>query len=270
MQKSIFEHRNYKSYLKQWVERPGRRRGERSRMAEALRCHTAYISQVLNGHADFSLEQGALLNRHLEHSADESHFFLLLLQLARAGNAELRDYFQKQIDQVHDSRMVLKNRLEVNKALSKEDQMTFYSSWHYGAIHVLISVPQFQTKESLAHVLRLPIEKVNEMLSFLEKIGLAVQDGLRWKMGTSSVFIDSSSPMIGKHHTNWRIQAMQSLDRLDIEDLHYSAPISLSKDDFQKIREMFVDVIRRAREIVKPSKEEIAACYCLDLFKIQG
>ena len=267
MNKSLFEYNNYKAYLSHIVHLPGKR-GERSRMAEALGCHTAYISLVLNGNAHLSLEQAEQMNRHLAHSEEESHFFILLVQLSRSGTRELKEYFSKQINQILQQRLVLKNRLEVKKTLSLEDQMVFYSSWHYGATHVLISVQQFQSKSALSQVLRLPMEKVTQILTFLEKLGLAVQEGSNWKMGSASIFLDSGSPMISKHHTNWRMQAIQSLDRFSGEDLHFSAPISLSNEDFMKIREIFVDNINRAREIVKLSKEETVACYCIDLFKI--
>ncbi len=270
MKKSIFEYNNYKNYLNQWIQSSLRKRGERTRMAEALRCHTAYISQVLNGNADFSLEQGDILNNHLGHSSEESHFFLLLIQYSRSGTSSLKEYFKKQMHQILESRLILKNRVKADRTLSNEDQMLFYSSWHYGAIHILISIPHFQNREAIAKALNLPIEKVAEILTFLERIGLATNEGTVWKVGSTNVFLGSNSPMINRHHTNWRMKAISSLDIADPENMHFSAPISISKEDFIKVREIFVESINRAREIVRPSKDEVAACYCIDLFKLHS
>lgn len=270
MKKSVFEYNNYKIYLNQWIQSTVRRRGERTRIAEALRCHTAYISQVLNGNADFSLEQADILNSHLGHSSEESHFFLLLVQHSRSGTNSLKEYFKNQMNRILESRLILKNRVKVDRTLSNEDQMLFYSSWHYGAVHILISIPHFQNKEALSKALNLSLHQVAEILTFLERIGLAINEGKTWKVGSTNVFLGSSSPMINRHHTNWRMKAISSLDNATSEDMHFSAPISISKEDFIKVREIFVESINRAREIVSPSKDEVAACYCIDLFRLDN
>jgi len=50
----------------------------------------AFVSQILNEVSIFSLEQAEGLNSLLGHSADESDFFLLLVQCGRAGTHALR------------------------------------------------------------------------------------------------------------------------------------------------------------------------------------
>jgi hypothetical protein len=58
MKNSIFEYRDYKTYLNDTLEKRAREfneRGIRSRLSEAIKCHTAYVSQVLGGNAHFSL-----------------------------------------------------------------------------------------------------------------------------------------------------------------------------------------------------------------------
>ena len=52
MEFSVFEFRDYKAYLKAWIQRrPSKGRGEKSRMATHLRCHNTYLTQVLEGDA---------------------------------------------------------------------------------------------------------------------------------------------------------------------------------------------------------------------------
>jgi hypothetical protein len=76
--------------------------------------------------------------------------------------------------------------------------------------------------------------------------------------------------MISKHHTNWRMQAIQSLEREAESELHYSSVITVSEGDAVKIREALVKAIEQVRLIVKPSKDEALYCYNLDLFKVTG
>lgn len=94
---SIFEYRSYKAYLRDWLA-ADEKRGARTRLADAIRCHNGYVSQVLNGDAQFSLEQGELINRFLGHTKDQSSFLLLLIQYERAGTSTLKIHFDEQLN----------------------------------------------------------------------------------------------------------------------------------------------------------------------------
>ena len=74
--------------------------------------------------------------------------------------------------------------------------------------------------------------------------------------------------MISKHHTNWRIKAIEVMDRARNTDLHFSTVVSLARDYVQKIKEQLVKNIEAARAVVKESKEEEVHCLALDFFKI--
>ena len=96
MNKTIYQYRDYKKYLHDYIQsQPGKGYGFRSRIAETTHCDTAYVSQVLRQNAHFSLEQAEDLNDLLGHTQDESEYFLLLIQLARAGTPKLRARTEK-------------------------------------------------------------------------------------------------------------------------------------------------------------------------------
>jgi uncharacterized protein (TIGR02147 family) len=267
MEKSIFEYKGYKSYLNEVLDR--RSRGERSRLAEAIRCHSGYVTQVLNGTAHFSLEQAELVNQFLGHSKDQSHFFLLLVQFDRAGTATLREHFEEQMKELVEKQFVLKTRLRYKRSLSREDQAIFYSSWHYGAVHVLVSVPGCSTVKGMSDYLGIPLEKTAEVVAFLSSVGLITQEGDHYKIGTTHIHLEHDSPMISKFHTNWRLQAIQSLDHQRAEDLHYSSVITASYEDSPKIREILVKAIEEVRAVVRPSKNEAAFSYAIDFFELR-
>src|SRR4051812_19263358 len=101
--KSVFDFNNYKAFLQHLEDhRSAVRRGFRSRLAEALACQNAYISQVLNGSANFSPEQGLKIANFLGINAGETRFFLVLIEHARAGTRELRDFYQRDLDEMRD------------------------------------------------------------------------------------------------------------------------------------------------------------------------
>lgn len=267
MKTSVYDYQDYRLYLRDWIKTRGR--GEHTRLAETLRCHLTYLSQILGGKAQLSPEQAQALNPYFEHSEDESEFFLTLVLHDRAGTAELRGYYSRQLRKALDRRLVLKNRLQTQKAIGKEAQATYYSAWYYLAIHLLIGIPEFQEKRKISKFLGLPVERVTEVIDFLVSSGLVVETKGRYQRGSFTIHLGNDSPLVRKHHTNWRMQAILSLDREQKDELHYSSVVTIAHEDALKIKSALVEAIERVRGIVKPSAEEALFCYALDFFEVR-
>src|SRR3989338_1010700 len=258
MNQSIFDYKDYKVYLAHVFAVKGR--GQQSRLAQAIHCQTAYVSQVLNGNAHFSLEQAENINHFLDHTKEESHFFLLLIQLARAGTETLKQYFLEHVNDTVKKHLILKNRLTTIETVPREKQVFYYSSWIYATIHVMLSIPEFQTKEAISKYLGLPLSKVSEVLNFLTSIGLAKKENNHFKIGKKRIHVGHDSPIIFHHHTNWRMAALRSLDRPENNhsyDLHYSSVVTLSKEDILKIKSHLIKEITEVKNIIKNSEEEV-------------
>jgi uncharacterized protein (TIGR02147 family) len=269
MKKSIFEYRDYKVYLNDFiVSRPGKGRGIKAKIAKNLRIHTAYVSQVLNKYAHFTLEQSVSLSHFLEHTQNETRFFIYLIQLGRSGSHELRTYFQSEIEKFASDQSKLKNRLETEDEITPIDQQTYYSSWHYTAVHALISVEQFQDREIIRKRLNLSIERINEILEFLLKTGLIDRSGNRFIMGAMDIHLSDEGPMINKHHSNWRLKAIEALDKKTSEDLHYSGIISIKREDALTIKNILIKSLQDVRKIINDSDEEEVYVYTMDMFPL--
>jgi len=270
MKKDIFDYSDYKQYLQDFINsKPGGGRGWQARFAEKTGCRSAYISQVLNKDAYFSPEQAESLNELLGHSLEEGDFFLLLIQLGKAGSVQLKNRLKRQIDQIRQKRLVLKDRVDIKKTLSEVDQATYYSAWYYAAVHIASTISELQTKEALAKYFGFSGERISEIVAFLESVGLVESTHGKLKPGVSRLFLGSDSPMIARHHTNWRMRAIDSLDKGIKEDLHFSTVVSLASEDILKMKEYLVKSIESARAIVRESKaEEELYCFCLDYFRV--
>jgi uncharacterized protein (TIGR02147 family) len=264
--KPVFEYRDYKAYLNDHVRSKGR--GERSRIAEVLRCHLAYVSQTLGGPAQLSLEQADVLNTHLAHSEDEADYFLLLVSFARAGTASLRKLYETRIRRTLQDRTMLENRLKQKKTLPADSQATYYSAWYYSAVHLMISIPGLQTKEALAQHLRLPAARLSQVLDFLVTTGLAELHKGHYQTGQVTLHLSNDSPWIARHHASWRLQAAQAADRADARHLHYTSVISMSEGDTPAVRKILVEAIEQVRAVVRRSPERGAYCYAIDYFPI--
>jgi uncharacterized protein (TIGR02147 family) len=240
-------------------------------LAAAAECQPAYLTRVFGGDAHFNLEQAQGISSFLSHTEDEHHHFMLLVQFARASKVSLKNYFQQQLENHKNKRLVLKERFQVKTGMSFENQVTYYSRWYFAAIHVLVSVPKFQNREALAEHLKLPSKTVAKALEFLTSCGLVQQSGHIYRVGVTRIHLGSDSPLLAKHHMNWRLQAMKTLDNPDEvsgENTRYSSIVSLSSEDANVLRHRITEMIDEFNAVVKDSKDQEARCLCLDFFKI--
>lgn len=268
-EKSVFEFKSYKSYLEAKTGEPGTRKGLKASLAKAADCQPTYISQVLHGKAHLSLEQAEKLNRHFSHSKEERQFFLLLVQKERAGTTSLRDHFDEGIRELLDRRLVLTKRLGAKVVLDQLSQSTYYSSWIFAAVHIALTIPELRTREALSNHLAVPIAKITETLEFLISVNLALQVGSEFHVGESQIRLGNDSKNILKHHSNWRIQALESFDRESLTDFHYSGVVSLSTADVIRVKNLFLEVVKDSQAIVKDSKEEALYSIGIDFFTLK-
>lgn len=270
MDSSIFEFSQYKQYLTDRLGGFRSRKGLRLAVAKTLHCQPTFVSQVLNGSAHFSMEQAEKVSRFLGHTQDEREYFFLLIQKERAGTQELTEYYAAKLGELLAKRQVITHRLGKDSVLSREDQAIYYSSWHFAAIHIAVTIPSLRTREALADFFKLPLSKVSKVLEYLVSTGLLIQKETgEYHSGVSKIRLGNDSHNVLKHHTNWRNQAIDSLDRETPFDLHYSAVISISSADKIKIKDMILDALKSQIAVADASGEEELYSYCIDFFSLK-
>ncbi|MGZ3744028.1 MAG: TIGR02147 family protein [Pseudobdellovibrionaceae bacterium] len=265
----IFEFTDYKLFLASIEEeRASFQRGFRSRVAEVLGCQNAYISQILNTHANFSLEQAIKIAEFLQLDEIETRYFLLLIELARAGTSALKEFFSKDIEVLRAKHLNIKERVPNAKNLTPENQSLYYSSWLYPTIHMLVTIPNYRTIPKIAAALRVEDHIISEVIWFLITSGLVVETKGHLMPGPTQIHLSKDSSHIRQHHSNWRIAAIQSLTTKNDSNIHYSTVSSLSYDDAEKLKTKLVKVIQEYVEIIQPSKEETLYNFNLDFYSL--
>lgn len=267
--KSIFEFRDYKSLLREYAGPKSSKRGRKSALARAIGCQATYISQVLHGKAQLSLEQAERLCEFFGFNNEERQFLLTLVQMERAGTPSLRNHFKKEMNELLERRMILTKRLGPKTLITEEGRSRYYSSWIYSAVHIALTIPELQSREALTDFFQLPIRRINEVLDFLCSIGLAEPLGAGFRAGISQVRLGNDSHHIIKHHSNWRTQALHSLERERPTDLHYSAVVSLSHSDVLKIKNILLEALATTQAIVQAADEETLCGVVVDFFSLQ-
>jgi uncharacterized protein (TIGR02147 family) len=263
---SVFDYDDSLQYIKDVIESQGY--GYKAKLSEAIQCQSAYVSRVLGGLASFSLEQSERLNHFFAHSNAESDYFLTLSMRDRAGTAELKNYFNSTLQKLKKQRLDLKNHVAVSSEISERDRHVYFSSWIYGAIYVLTSIPEFQTIEAMSKRLRIPQKKMLAALDFLTGVGLVKKENSRYILSNSGMHIGSDNTLVTRHHLNWRTKALAAVEANKPEELHYSVAISVSEKDAEIIKEKLVNVMAEIQQILEPSKEEVAKVITLDFFDL--
>ncbi|MCX6126466.1 MAG: TIGR02147 family protein [Proteobacteria bacterium] len=265
---AVFDHQDYRGYLLERLATNGPTRGLRSKLAKELNCQSAFISQSLDGKSHFSLEHAFKINQFLNHSPDEAHYFMLLVQRDRAGSKGLEGYYTKQIDSIQKRREQVKERVGNQVQLSQESQMRYYSHWYFVAVHIAIAIPKYRTPESISVYLGISLSIVKESLEFLQSVGLVVADGSKYTIGKTRLHLGSDSPMIHQHHANWRLQALQAVGKNNNQSVYFSTLWAISKEDSVKIKKKLLNAIEELEPICMASKEEALFCMNLDFFQL--
>lgn len=266
--KVIYDYTDYRAFLKDWlVTRPRGGRGEGRKIAERLAVSSALWSQVLRGDKPLSLEHAAELSDYLGFSEREGEYWLLLVQLDRAGSFKLREKLKTQVQAKQKHYSQLSNRIKSDRDLAPETKATYYSSWIYTGVRNLSALPEVRTVEEVAERLSVSRALVREVVDFLLEHGLCrIEDGAltyqsRW------IHLDRKDPLSKKHLQNWHLRAMQKMDETNEEQVFFTSPMSLSRDVALEVRKLILNTIEEIQKKAAPSDSEVVRCLNIDWFE---
>lgn len=265
---NIFDFTTYKDFLRASLPISGKARGGRSRLAEFLNCKLGFVSQVLSGSADFSIEHGILVSEFLQLAPGEQEFFLLLMQKDRAGSAKLRSFFQTKIDAILTQRTDAQSRIRKTTDISAAEKNIYYSRWSYNGVHMCTLVPHLRTPEKIAKYLSLPVNEVIEVLHDLEKFNLVERKNNEFVSSAKRLHLSEKSLPLKAHHSNWRMESIRSLDRKNPGQLHYSSVMSISAAAAAKIRKLILQLVEQSEPIISEAADEGVYVLTMDLFEL--
>lgn len=266
---NIFEFENYKDYVNKWItSRPKKGRGELLRISKSLRIHSTLVSHIFRGDKHLSLEQASDLTLHLGLEELETQYFLILVQIAKAGSQSLLNILKLQKNEIQNKALKIVNRVKHQKVLSKEDKSTFYSNWYYSAIRLSTSLPHIKTKNDIYKSFDLPERVIDKVLDFLVTRNLCKLENGAYSLGPSITHLENDSQDINRHHTNWRLQAMKHYPQNQESDLVFSAPLTIAKKDAADFRERLLKIISDLGKKVEASDPDTMMAFNIDFVKL--
>lgn len=267
---TIFKFDDYKDYFNSLMKNmPKEGYGQFKRVAAHLKVNSVIISQIFRGPRDLSTEQALEIAEYLGLSKLETDYFLLLVRYARAGTHKLKAHLKNEMQTMQEKSRDLKNRVSADKHLTNEARAIFYSSWYYSGIRLMTSIDGLNDIDGIANHLSLQRSTVKRVLDFLVANGLCVEKNGLIQMGPKTTHLESSSELVGRHHANWRLKGLQSMDSVGADELFYTGPMTLSEGTAKWIRGELVQLIQKVVEKVKDSKSEKLSCLNIDWFDIK-
>lgn len=269
MTTSLYNQTDYKKFINDWIESlPKQGFGEFRRMANSLGVSTTMVSQVFRGDKHLSLELACELCDYLGLDEDDTEYFLLLVDYARAGSHKLQKRLERQIRNRQEKAKKLENRVKNITELSSEAKAVFYSSWIYSGVRILTDLSDYNDAGAIAERLQIPRSQVQKVLEFLIQNGLVVSEKGSLRPGATRTHVGSSNHLVAKHHQNWRLLAMNKMIHSDEDAFHYTGPMTLSHEVALRVRTQLPEIVEGIVKQVIPSPGETVRCLTIDWFEI--
>lgn len=265
---NIFDFKSYKDYLKAVCQAE---RGGLSRLAEAGQVQKSYLSACLSGKNHLTLDHAFGMAEYLNLSDYQQDYFFVLIEKEKASTPKLKKRLEAKARDMSRESYRLKNQQRDTIIVSEAPSLeigAYYASWLSTAIHMLTSIERFQTVASIAKRLALPQESVERSIAQLGKLDLVKKQGEKYRWNSSNLHLEDDSIWIANHHGNWRLRAVDNVQKGDSESTHYSVVQSMSEEDFEKLKRKIVQFIKEFQSIADPSDPEEAFCLNLDFFRI--
>jgi uncharacterized protein (TIGR02147 family) len=261
---------NTQKTLASWL---GDQRGVRSKLSRHLGVRPSFISQLTAGKNQLTLEQALKVALFFHLNQKQTDYWLDLVSLERSGTHELKGYLERRAERSRNALNRINDRLRAqtsDSAMNKDEQARYYSSWLFGAVHILTTIPEYQSAASISKRLRISDEDLKPVLRFLKECGLiAISPNGTCKATLKRMHLDSESPWILSHHAHWRARAVDSLNRQpNRRGIHFSSAMTLSREDASRIREELLKMLQSIEARLPASAEEECMVLNLDWFSI--
>lgn len=136
----------------------------------------------------------------------------------------MRKRCDQQLENIKQKSQSIKERVPTGSVLSDAQCSILLSQWYYAAIKQIVSLYEFAytNSDEIAESIHLPKKLVADVLEFLVLNGLSKKEHGRYLQGPERLHFGSDSSFVSRHHSNWRIKAIEKLNDRDESSLHFT------------------------------------------------
>lgn len=266
MSQVVFTFKSYKVFLKELCQQE---RGSLTRLAVAAGCELSYLSKCLSSEINITTDQAYKIAVHLRLKPLERKYFLALVELERSGDSNYKAYLQAGMDEMIHEYQDLSNRTSKDKLENSYGVFSYHASWLHSAIHIAVSIPEYQSLNSICQKLQIQktvaLKVLEDLLSlkYIRKISNEKYEYLQGGTHTSK-----ESPLVVMYHQNWRQRAIIDSQNADTDGIHYTNLQSMTLEDFNKIKNLILEAIEKSEKLAAPSLPKEMVNVNIDVFRI--
>jgi uncharacterized protein (TIGR02147 family) len=267
----IYKEDDYRSILRQAVEErkaldPG---ANFQKLAEAMRVPKSYLSKALGGTADLSGDQLYLACEHLQLTAEERDYLLLLHEASRTALTQRRRVLQRKIEKVQREHASAEVYLEapVVDAEAQGRAEYFLDPWAT-IVHMALLVPRLRTNlPALAGELGVARELLNRTIALLERHKLVARERGGLKVLVESMHLPSSAGVYRAWRANLRSLGAGRLEATTSDDAYaMNVVFAADRKTAHALRLKILELLRDAEPLVRDAPAEGVYQLAIELF----
>lgn len=263
----IFKFSEYRLIIKYYIEKFKSARGYRAKLARAASCHPSFLSQVLQSHVHITPDQAANMCSFWAFDEKASEYFITLVLMERSSSQAFRSMLQRRANAVKRSYDNISERVSL-ETLEADRKLSYYSSWLMQAVHILLSLKEFQNPERLATKLNLSVNRITQIIDELKRLELIEKDPKGYTLLNRALHLEKSSPLFATYHSQWRQYAIMKIHENSSEAINYTATLTISKADYLLVKSEIYKLIENVTKLASTSKEEEACCLNIDFLAL--
>lgn len=265
---NLYAYSDYREYIRDKIAASKAVRGYQTILAKAARCQPSLLSLVIRSQGHLTRDHLAELAGYWGMDEDQTDYLLGLLELAKTSSRRMRAHQTARLAALKSKQVKLSSRFSDDVFQPTQIEAVYYSAWFWSAVHVMVSIPQYNETSEIAARLGLPENIIDQALTKLTKMGFIIRKGNRWSVTKKSIHLPPESFMNAANHINWRQRSIFDIQAGHQESMHYSSVFVMSRKDAELVKTVLLNAIDAARKISIPSPEEEVYCLNSDFFVV--
>jgi uncharacterized protein (TIGR02147 family) len=263
---SIFQFKDYKDFLES-ITAGSDNWGMLSKLAQASGCQKSYLSRVIHKEVHLTPEQAYRIGQFLGLNELESEYFSNLVEFGRSGDRDHRESLSQKLQRARRMAEKVSKEGQKNAASESLQMVSYYTRMDLMVVHYLTSIPEYQTAERISQQTSIGKRKVETILQELQSLKLVEKVGSHWKFLAGDEHMTPTHPLLPVFQRLLRERALLALSENQSEGVHFSALQTISKNDFEKIKQIILKATSDFHKVARPSKPEELVVLCIDYFK---
>lgn len=261
---AIYNHADFREYVSFKLDEAGR--GARLKLSSYIGCQPSFISQVMAGKNELSLEHAHKINLFFNHDTEASQYFLTMVSLSRAGSFELQKFLREQMRDQREKQMQIHK--VVHKAeLHRDDLLYYYSNWLAISVHMLAAIEKYQDPKVLQAKLGASEDEFLETINFLTRTGLIQMKDGRIQVGEAHVHLKKTEPIAQSATVLTRLKVLEKLKLSNPRSVNFTSNFTISRQAYDSLRKRILDFIVELDEHIQRDDPEEFCTLVLDLIE---